>query len=146
MEDLLVRLSSVILIICLIIIIIKFYKEKDHIKKITSEEKKKNMDLISELESELKQQKHDNKSLQNTINLQKKDIENLNNFSKQIEEAFVKKKQEMNAKYEYLNDFLNNGVFYDKQNDSIVLISELIRVADLDEKEEVENESKDKES
>ena len=50
----------------------------------------------------------------------------------------------MNAKYDYLSNFLNNGVFYDKQNDTIVLIQELIRLGDLqDEEQKVESSSKE---
>jgi peptidoglycan hydrolase CwlO-like protein len=92
--------------------------------------------LVSELEVELQNRKKEADILDGKLNEEIIKNEKLNTEIQDLKTTLREKMKEYDSRYVYLNNFLNNGIFYDKQNDTMVLISELIRVADLEDVEE----------
>lgn len=93
---------------------------------------KSKKELILELEVELQQKKKEVSLIEDKLDLELKKLESEND---KLRQTLVSKMQEYESRYNYLNNFLNNGVFYDRQNNNMVLISELIRVADFEDVE-----------
>lgn len=109
--------------------------------KISNEKHKQDLEKKENLIDEYSAQ---DKDLKNQIDVLNSEIENLketiekkDELIKVIHEALEKKTKLNKETMEYLDQFFNNGIFYDQENDTMVLISNLIRVEDFDTKEVV---------
>lgn len=114
--------------------------------RICNEKHKQDLDKKESLIDEYSAQ---DKDLKSQIDVLNSDIENLkqiiekkDELIKVIHEALDKKTKLNKETMAYLDQFFNNGIFYDQENDTMVLISNLIRVEDFDTKEVVSETSK----
>jgi hypothetical protein len=119
--------------------------------RISNEKYKEALDKKGTLIEEYSAQ---DKDLKNQIDVLNSDIENLrkaieerDDLIKVMHESLDKKTQLNKETMAYLDQFFNNGIFYDQENDTMVLISNLIRVEDFETKEVVNDspEAKDEE-
>lgn len=117
--------------------------------KISSEKHKEDLDkkesLIDEYSAQDKDLKNQIDVLNSEIQNLKETIEKKDELIKVVHEALDKKTKLNKETMAYLDQFFNNGIFYDQENDTMVLISNLIRVEDFDTKEVVSEASEVKE-
>lgn len=95
-----------------------------------------------ELKSKLKIVENKLKEVEESLSKAKEDLEEKDQLIEAFKQALDKKTLTNKQTLEYLDQFFNNGIFYDQENDTMVLISNLIRVEDFDTKEPVEIEEK----
>lgn len=139
------NLISVILIITCSFLLysVSYLKKKIELSnKNYKEDLDKKENLINEYSAQDKDLKSQIDVLNSEIKILKETIEKKDELIKVIHDALDKKTKLNKETMAYLDEFFNNGIFYDQENDTMVLISNLIRVENFDTKEVVSETSK----
>lgn len=139
------NLISVILIITCSFLLysVSYLKKKIELSnKNYKEDLDKKENLINEYSAQDKDLKSQIDVLNSEIKILKETIEKKDELIKVIHDALDKKTKLNKETMAYLDEFFNNGIFYDQENNTMVLISNLIRVENFDTKEVVSETSK----
>lgn len=115
----------------------------ENLKKTTAISIKEKDSLNKELSIELQSCKQNLESVQEKLIVSTSYADTLKKDNTTLKEVLAERLEKQKQTYAYLDNFFNNGIFYDEINDVMVIIPNLVRICDYEEKEVKETQKVD---